>query len=69
MAVITYETPDGLAEIEVPPSEISYDGSRHHWKVKTDERNGREIHAYIPRERVFAVEVKGKRAGTQITRS
>ena len=69
MAVITYETPDGVTEAESADSEISYLEETHHWKIKTGEKDGRDIYALIPRERVFAVTVAGTKTGTIVTKT
>lgn len=69
MAVITYETPDGVAEAEIVAAEISYLEETHHWKIKTGEKDGRDIYELIPRERVFAVEVAGTKTGTVVTKT
>lgn len=68
MAVITYETPDGVAESEVVDAEISYLEETQHWKIKTGEKDGRDIYELIPRERVFAVKTIGTKTGTVVTR-
>jgi hypothetical protein len=69
MAVITYETPDGITEAEIPASEISYIEETRHWKIKTGQKDGRDIYELIPRERVFSVKILGNKTGTAVTKT
>lgn len=69
MAVITYETPDGVTESEIADTEISYVEETQHWKIKTHEKDGRDIYKSIPRERVFAVKTVGRKTGTVVTQT
>jgi len=64
MAVIKYETPDGVAEIE--SNHIK--NKKSHWVV-----NEEDSKTYIPRERVYTVEIgesseeaKGEKEGSGV---
>ncbi|MFW6321621.1 MAG: hypothetical protein ACOC0Z_07195 [Halohasta sp.] len=69
MAVIKYDTPDGVIEYNVDTSKLTYDEETDHWRVKAGEQNGREIYELIPRERVFSVKVAGAKRGTSVTKT
>jgi len=59
MAVIKYETADGLVEYSVPGSDIEYEAETDHWRVKAGEQNGQDVFEIIPRERVYSVKIAG----------
>ena len=69
MAVIRYESTEGVIEYSVDAAKLSYDEETDHWRVKAGEENGREVYELIPRERVYSVQVVGKKAGTSVTRT
>ncbi|GEM_PF-297305 len=69
MVLITYETPDGVRETQITDADLSYDQTKHHWEVKTGEKNGRDVYALIPRERVYEIRRVGKRSGSRVTRT
>jgi len=69
MAVIKYESPDGVIEYTVEASNITYEDDTDHWRVKAGETNGRDVYELIPRERVFSVKVAGAKKGTKLTRT
>jgi len=69
MAVIKYETSNGPIEYTVDADKISYDEETDHWRVKAGEKDGRDVYELIPRERVYSVQVVGKKTGTSVTRT
>jgi len=66
MAVIKYESVDGLVEYSVPRSDIVYEPDTDHWRVKAGEQNGRDVFEIIPRERVVSVKVVGNRSDVSV---
>jgi len=69
MAVVRYETQGGVEQVEIDYDEMTYQEAKQHWKIKTDERDGRDVYSLIPRERVFSVELVGKTTGSSVTRT
>jgi len=69
MAVIRYESTDGVIEYSVDADKITYDDETDHWRVKAGEKDGRDVYELIPRERVYSVQVVGKKTGTAVTRT
>ena len=45
------------------------DDETDHWRVKAGEKDGRDVYELIPRERVYSVQVVGKKTGTAVTRT
>ena len=69
MAVIKYDSPDGTIKYQVAAADIEYDDEIDHWRVKTGQKDGREVYELIPRERVFSVKIAGAKQGTRVTRT
>ena len=69
MAVIRYESTDGVVEYSVDAANLSYDEESDHWRVKAGEKDGRDVYELIPRERVYSVQVVGTKTGTSVTKT